>query len=155
MLSTGQYEFWLNNSFGVEDASEHKPSYFVPKNKTAAPKMQKSKTTSGRNGGATINTTAYKEVIIENEVFRIVVDSEGNTLTDMELLGLLRAMRTRVAMEKELPSYYLLHNNILVLIATDKPTTREELMSISGFGIRKWEVWGDEILKVVSAYMTE
>ena len=117
--------------------------------------MQKSKTTSGRNGGATINTTAYKEVIIENEVFRIVVDSEGNTLTDMELLGLLRAMRTRVAMEKELPSYYLLHNNILVLIATDKPTTREELMSISGFGIRKWEVWGDEILKVVSSYMTE
>ena len=44
---------------------------------------------------------------------------------------------------------------ILVLIATDKPTTREELMSISGFGIRKWEVWGDEILKVVSSYMTE
>lgn len=155
MLSAGQYEFWLNNSFGIEDASEHKPSYFVPKNKTAAPKMQKSKITSGRNGGATINTTAYKEVIIENEVFRIVVDSEGNTLTDMELLGLLRAMRTRVAMEKELPSYYLLHNNILVLIATDKPTTREELMSISGFGIRKWEVWGDEILKVVSSYMTE
>ena len=155
MLSAGQYEFWLNNSFGIEDASEHKPSYFVPKNKTAAPKMQKSKTTNGRNGGATINTTAYKEVIIENEVFRIVEDSEGNTLTDMELLGMLRAMRTRVATEKELPSYYLLHNNILVLIATDKPTTREELMSISGFGIRKWEVWGDEILKVVSSYMTE
>lgn len=154
-LSPSQYEYWLNNSFGVEDTSEHKPSYFVPKNKTAAPKMQKSKTTNGRNGGATINTTAYKEVIIENEVFRIVVDSEGNTLTDMELLGLLRAMRTRVAMEKELPSYYLLHNNILVLIATDKPTTREELMSISGFGIRKWEVWGDEILRTVYSYLSE
>ena len=152
MLGEEQYGCWLNNSFGIEDASICKPSYFVPNNLPTVPKMQKTK---AKGGGATIYTTAYKETIIENEVFRIVVDSEGNTLTDMELLGLLRAMRTRVAMEKELPLYYLLHNNILVLIATDKPTTREELMSISGFGIRKCEVWGDEILKVVSAYMTE
>lgn len=153
ILSAGQYEYWLNNSFGVEDASEHKPSYFVPQNKPAAPKMQKTTATSRRGGGATINTISYKDVIVENEVFRIIVDSDGNTLTDMELLGLLRAMRTRVAMEKELPSYYLLHNNILVLIATDKPTTREELMSVSGFGIRKWEVWGDEILKIVASHL--
>ncbi len=155
MLSTGQYEYWLNDSFGVEDPPEHKPSYFVPKNKPTAPKMQKATTTSRKSGGATINTISYKDIIIENEVFRIIIDSNGNTLTDMELLGQLRAMRTRIATEKELQSYYLLYNNILVLIATDKPTTREELMSISGFGIRKWEVWGDEILKVVSAYMTE
>lgn len=152
MLGAEQYECWLNNSFGIEDASICKPSYFVPKNLPTVPKMQKTK---AKGGGAAIYTTAYKEVIIENEVFRIVVDSEGNTLTDMELLNLLRAMRARVAVEKKLPSYYLLHNNILVLIATDKPTTREELMSISGFGIRKWEVWGDEILKVILAYMTE
>ena len=154
MLSAGQYEFWLNNSFGVEDSSQYKPSYFVPKNITAVPKMQRSKTASGRNGGTTINTTAYKEIVIENEVFRIVVDSEGNTLTDMDLLSMLRTMRARVAREKELSSYYLLHNNILVLIATDKPTTREELMGISGFGIRKWEVWGDEIVKMVTKYMS-
>lgn len=148
MLSAGQYEFWRNDSFGTEDASEHKPAYFTPKTKPTVPKMQKARPTATRN--STINTTSYKEIIIENEVFRVIVDSEGNTLTDMELLGQLRTMRTRVAVEKGLPSYYLLHNNILVLIATDKPTTREELMSVSGFGIRKWEVWGDEILKTVS-----
>jgi ATP-dependent DNA helicase RecQ len=62
-------------------------------------------------------------------------------------------MRSNIAVQRELPSYYLLHNNILVLIATDKPITREELMSISGFGLRKWEVWGDDILKVVSNYL--
>ena len=155
MLSAGQYEFWLNNSFGVEDSSEHKPSYFVPKDTNNVPKMRQSKTVGNRSGGASINTISYKDVIIENEVFRVIVDSEGNTLTDMELLGLLRAMRTRVAMEKQLQTFYLLHNNILVLIATDKPTTREELMSISGFGLRKWEVWGDDILKVVSNYLKQ
>ena len=105
------------------------------------------------NTRSTINTTSYKEIIIENEVFRVVVDSEGNTLTDITLLEQLRAMRHRVAVEKELPSYYLLHNNILVLIATDKPTTREELMSISGFGIHKWEIWGDYILAIVANYL--
>ena len=155
MLSERQYEYWLNNSFGMEDPSEHKPSYFIPKNTTSAPKMQKSKITSTNSGGSTINTTSYKETIIENEVFRVIVDSEGKILTDMKLLGLLRSMRTRMATEKELSSYHLLHNNILVLIATDKPTTREELMSISGFGLRKWEVWGDEILKVTSNYFTK
>lgn len=149
MLSAGQYEFWFNDTFGAEDLSEHKPSYFVPQNKSAAPTMQRRKTIGGKIGGAAINTISYKEVIVENEVFRIVVDSEGNSLTDMELLSSLRSMRTRVAMEKELPSYYLLSNNILVLIATDKPMTREELMDICGFGIRKWELWGDDILKTV------
>ena len=149
MLSAGQYEFWRNDSFGAEDASEHKPAYFTPKTKPIAPKMQKARSVGH---SSTINTTSYKEIIVENEVFRVIVDSEGNTLTDMELLGQLRAMRTRVAVERELPSYYLLHNNILVLIATDKPMTREELMCISGFGIRKWEVWGDDILKTVSTH---
>ena len=106
------------------------------------------------NGVAsTVNTTSYKETVIENEVFRVVVDSEGNTLTDMTLLEQLRVMRHRVAVERELPAYYLLHNTLLVLIATDKPTTREELMSISGFGTRKWEVWGDDILAIVSNYL--
>lgn len=152
MLSAGQYEFWLNNTFGTEDLSEHKPAYFTPKSKTSAPKMQKTKVIVG-NTRSTINTTSYKEIIIENEVFRVVVDSEGNTLTDITLLEQLRAMRHRVAVEKELPSYYLLHNNILVLIATDKPTTREELMSISGFGIHKWEIWGDYILAIVANYL--
>ena len=152
-LNSSQYEYWLNNSFGIEDTSINKPAYFIPNNNPVLPKIQESKTMSSRGGGAIINTTAYKELIIENEVFRIVVDSGGNTLTDMDLLSLLRKMRTRVEKEKMLPSYYLLQNNILVLIATDKPTTREDLMSISGFGIRRWEIWGDEILKVVSNYM--
>lgn len=153
IMNIGQYELWLNDSFGVEDTSEQKPSYFVPKSSPMNLKKQKYSITIGKMGGATINTTTYKEVIIENEVFRIIVDSNGNILTDMELLSLLCTMRTRVAIDKKLPSYYLLHNNILVLIATDKPTTREELMSVSGFGIRKWEVWGDEILKNISNYL--
>lgn len=152
MLSAGQYEFWLNNTFGTEDPSEHKPSYFTQRSASSAPKMQKVKAVSGGTG-STINTTSYKETIIENELFRVIVDSEGNTLTDMTLLEQLRTMRHRVAVEKDLPSYYLLHNNILVLIATDKPTTREELMCISGFGARKFEVWGDDILAIVSNYL--
>ena len=152
MLSAGQYEFWLNNTFGTEDPSEHKPAYFTQRSASSAPKMQKVKAVSGGTG-STINTTSYKETIIENELFRVIVDSEGNTLTDMTLLEQLRTMRHRVAVEKDLPSYYLLHNNILVLIATDKPTTREELMSISGFGARKFEVWGDDILAIVSNYL--
>ena len=152
MINAGQYEFWYNDSFGMEDASEHKPSYFVPKQTSSVPKIQKAKTVS-RSGNSTINTISYKETIIENEVFRVIVDSEGKTLTDMNLLGQLRTMRSNIAVQRELPSYYLLHNNILVLIATDKPITREELMSISGFGLRKWEVWGDDILKVVSNYL--
>ena len=152
MLSAGQYAFWLNNTFGTEDPSEHKPAYFTQKCTPSAPKMQKVKTVGGGTA-STVNTTSYKETIIENELFRIIIDSEGNMLTDMTLLEQLRTMRHRVAVEKELPSYYLLHNNILVLIATDKPTTREELMSISGFGARKFEVWGDDILAIVSNYL--
>ena len=151
MLSAGQYEFWRNDTFGNEDPSEDKPSYFTSKSRSTSPKMQKTRVVS--SVGSSINTTSYKETVVENEVFRVIVDSEGNTLTDMTLLEQLRVMRHRVAVERELPSYYLLHNTLLVLIATDKPTTREELMSISGFGIRKWEVWGEDILAIVSKYL--
>ena len=154
LLNAGQYEYWLNSTFGIEDASEYKPSYFVPKKEVSAPKMQKEKG-GGTKKGCDIKTISYKEVLIDNEVFRIVIDSEGNTLTDMFLLEQLRIMRSNIAVEKNLPSYYLLHNNILVLIATDKPTTREELMSISGFGMRKWEIWGDDILRVVSNHLED
>ena len=126
----------------------------MPKKEVSAPKMQKEKG-GGTKKGCDIKTISYKEVLIDNEVFRIVIDSEGNTLTDMFLLEQLRIMRSNIAMEKNLPSYYLLHNNILVLIATDKPTTREELMSISGFGMRKWEIWGQEVLRIVSNSLDE
>ena len=152
-LSLSQYEFWLNNTFGVEDSSEYKPSYFIPKQIVAAPKMHNTKDGRSFGGDAIVNTISYKETIVENELFRIVVDSQGNSLTDMKLLDLLRTMRSNIATKKENSAYYLLNNNILVLIATDKPMTREELLNISGFGPRMCEEWGDEIIKVVAKYM--
>ena len=152
-LSLSQYEFWLNNTFGVEDSSEYKPSYFTPKQIVVAPKMHNTKDGRSFGGGAIVNTISYKETIVENELFRIIVDSQGNSLTDMKLLDLLRTMRSNIATNKENSAYYLLNNNILVLIATDKPMTREELLNISGFGPRMCEEWGDEIIKVVAKYM--
>lgn len=73
----------------------------------------------------------------------------------MELLARLRALRQRIAEEKNIPAYWIFQNNVLVQLATDRPTTREEFMEVKGVGEKKYQLYGNDFIAEIRKYMEE
>ncbi len=82
----------------------------------------------------------------EKEKRRAVVAPAG---VDATLFERLRAWRRKVAEEKGVPAYVILHDATLREIAAHKPRNLAELGEISGIGVRKLEAYGEEVLGVV------
>jgi ATP-dependent exoDNAse (exonuclease V) alpha subunit len=69
---------------------------------------------------------------------------------DRELFDTLCAWRTRLATEKGLPPYIVAHNKTLELVAARKPQNEQELMDVPGFGTKKVETYGADIIAIVT-----
>ncbi|MDP3527655.1 MAG: HRDC domain-containing protein, partial [Hoeflea sp.] len=65
---------------------------------------------------------------------------------------LLRAARMAIAKELSVPPYVVFPDTTLVAFATERPTDREALLSISGVGQSKLERYGDAFLKVIREF---
>lgn len=63
----------------------------------------------------------------------------------------LRKWRTQKAEKLNTKSFILCHNSELMNIAIKQPTNIEELKRIKGFGDRKSEKFGDDIIAVLNA----
>ncbi len=74
---------------------------------------------------------------------------------DPTLLGALRAWRSQVARSRGVPAYVVLHDSTIDGIATQRPTTLNELRGIPGIGDKKLEHYGDELIALVKAGRTE
>jgi len=60
----------------------------------------------------------------------------------------LKAWRSEVAKEHNLPAYVIFHDATLALIASAAPQTLNDLNGISGIGAKKLEAYGQEVLQV-------
>jgi ATP-dependent DNA helicase RecQ len=60
-------------------------------------------------------------------------------------------MRTRLAKERKVPAYLILHNKTIDEIARNAPSNQASLLEIKGIGPAKLADIGDEILKVLHA----
>ena len=63
----------------------------------------------------------------------------------------LRAWRTEVAREHNLPSYIIFGNATLAELARRAPADLAALAEVSGVGVKKLEAYGSEILRVLAA----
>jgi ATP-dependent DNA helicase RecQ len=63
----------------------------------------------------------------------------------------LRAWRSEVAREHNLPAYIVFNDATLAQMALTAPSTLDELSGISGVGAKKLEAYGREILRVLEA----
>jgi ATP-dependent DNA helicase RecQ len=61
----------------------------------------------------------------------------------------LKAWRTEVAREHNLPAYVIFHDATLIAIAQRDPQQLSDLDGISGIGAKKLTAYGDEVLRVV------
>ena len=60
----------------------------------------------------------------------------------------LKAWRSEVAKEHNLPAYVIIHDATLAHIAAADPQSLEDLQGISGIGVKKLEAYGQEVLQV-------
>ena len=66
-------------------------------------------------------------------------------------LAALRAWRSEVAREHNLPAYIVFNDATLAQMALTAPATLDELSGISGVGAKKLEAYGREILRVLES----
>ena len=81
--------------------------------------------------------------------------SSGGIAYDEELLGLLKALRKRVAKEKNLPPYVIFQETSMEEMATTYPTTREEMAQINGVGMGKVQKFGRQFLDLITKYVED
>ncbi|MES2734486.1 MAG: DNA helicase RecQ [Bacteroidota bacterium] len=74
---------------------------------------------------------------------------------DQALFELLKALRKKVAKEKNLPPYVIFQDPSLEEMATTYPTTKEELSQINGVGMGKVAKFGKPFIELISKYVEE
>lgn len=77
------------------------------------------------------------------------------TVLDDVLLSKLKAWRLKRAQTDKVPAYIVAHDTTLEALAAKPPSTIMELRGTKGFGSKKVEVYGADILKVVQGYQSD
>jgi ATP-dependent DNA helicase RecQ len=62
----------------------------------------------------------------------------------------LRALRLKIAYEKNLPAFVIFHDAVLARLAAERPKNLDEMRTISGIGPAKLAQYGDQILKILN-----
>ncbi len=74
---------------------------------------------------------------------------------DETLFGMLKALRKKVAHEKDIPPYVIFQDPSLEEMATTYPTTAQELGQINGVGQGKVQKFGNVFLALINEYVDE
>ena len=81
--------------------------------------------------------------------------SGGGNAYDEALLGLLKALRKKLAKEKNLPPYVIFQDPSLEEMATTYPTTSQEMAQINGVGMGKVQKFGRLFIDLITRYVEE
>lgn len=68
---------------------------------------------------------------------------------DKQLFEQLRTLRKKLADEQDIPPYMVFSDKTLVELSALKPTTRDEMLAVSGIGEVKLERYAKAFLRVI------
>ena len=142
LMSRDYYLRWLTTGY-EEDTSVDKPS-FAKVVEPIIPEVKPVKNTPVKEGRkkTQVHTVEYQEKFIEKDGFSVVVDNEGQIITDMKLLSHLRGLRMQLAQKEQKAPYMIIKNKGLVSLATYRPTTKEEFINLNGLGETTYNNYG-------------
>lgn len=89
----------------------------------------------------------------ENEREAKAAEEKASAPADPELFERLRAWRSELANAQNLPPYIIAHDKALNALASAKPTSEQELLRVPGFGPKKVETYGKDILEVIERHL--
>ncbi|MGI8551361.1 MAG: DNA helicase RecQ [Dehalococcoidia bacterium] len=72
-----------------------------------------------------------------------------------DLFEQLRALRKRLADERQVPPYVVFHDSVLRQMAAELPSSRQDLLRLQGVGERKAQDFGDAFLECIARYARE
>lgn len=84
--------------------------------------------------------------------FDLIESVNGDILTDKLLLNELRKARTKLSKEKKVKPYMIFNNQQLVAMATYKPYTELEFISIYGLGKKKYDLYGEIFIPIINMH---
>lgn len=155
LMSRDYYFRWLTTGY-EEDSSFDKPSY-AKEIKQEIPEITSVKKTPLKveRKKAQVHTIDYQEKFIEKDGFSVVVDNEGQIITDMQLLAHLRGLRAQIAKEEKRAAYAIISNKGLVSLATYRPTTKEEFVSLYGLGETTYQSFGIKFITAIKDFYNQ
>ncbi|MCK6616493.1 MAG: DNA helicase RecQ [Cyclobacteriaceae bacterium] len=74
---------------------------------------------------------------------------------DDKLFEMLKALRKKIAKERNLPPYVIFQDPSLEEMATTYPTTKEDLAQVNGVGMGKVNKFGKEFLETIQKYVED
>lgn len=74
---------------------------------------------------------------------------------DVKLFEMLKAVRKKLAKEKDLPPYVIFQDPSLEEMATTYPTNKEDLAQVNGVGMGKVNKFGKEFIDVIKKYVDD
>lgn len=80
---------------------------------------------------------------------------QAATQVDVSLREYMRNWRRDIAKMKDVPAFVVMHDTSLEELCQRKPRTLEELREVPGFGKRKIEVYGGDILSALRSYLAD
>ena len=91
------------------------------------------------------------EVPLTNEAKSTVVKTEDN-IEETDIFKELRAYRLNKSREENIKAYFIYNDNQLKDLISKMPKSKEELQLVAGFDEKKADMYGDDILKIVSKF---
>ena len=82
----------------------------------------------------------------------LVCDGDGKIITDTDLLEELRQLRLTLAQEEGVSAFCIFTNAALIGLATYKPQTKEEWLSIKGLGEAKFAKYSPAVFDVINSH---
>ena len=92
--------------------------------------------------------------ITPDVVEEIIIARPSKPILDIDqaLLAKLKAWRLKRANAENIPAYIIAQNTVLETVAARSPVTPQQLLALPGFGQRKVEIYGSDILALVAAH---
>jgi len=87
----------------------------------------------------------YDKYLLNNDSDEFNVNSEG-------LFDELKEYRLKISRQEQIKPYYIYNNEQLHALIDKKPKNLDELKLISGFGERKAEKYGEDIITILAKY---
>jgi superfamily II DNA helicase RecQ len=154
-MSRDYYLRWLTTSY-EDDSSVDKPSY-AKEIKQEIPEIApvKKPPVEVERKKAQVHTVDHQEKFIEKDGFSVVVDNEGQIITDMQLLAHLRGLRAQISKEEKRAAYTIISNKGLVSLATYRPATKEEFVSLYGLGETTYQSFGIKFITAIKDFYNQ
>jgi ATP-dependent DNA helicase RecQ len=97
----------------------------------------------------------YSNATEEDEEDKDTPATTSSKAHDQVLFELLKALRKKIAKEKNLPPYVIFQDPSMEEMATTYPTNREELAQINGVGMGKVAKFGKPFIDLIAKYVEE